>query len=153
MLHQYDDRDRVVNDYVFSEHHSSVGLSKSDQRLQHTDGFSVLCQCRAATQVAEIGLENHLSLLSANWFNVALHKNYVFGQFVNRPLHSYLIFLLVSTECKFEVCLSQIILSALLVDQNEDKIETGQQTTGYSSILIVVVPIVPLLAFRRIRDS
>jgi len=50
VFHEYDDINRVKYFNVLPEHQTRVSFRKSDQRLEHTNGFPVFCESCAASQ-------------------------------------------------------------------------------------------------------
>ena len=154
MFHQDYDRDSIIYNDVFSEHHSGMCFTQSDQRLKHSDCLPVLCQGCTPTKVWEIGLENHLCFFCANWLDISLNKYYVFCKLVNWPFNlNFIILLFIPCKRQFEVGWSKIIVSILLVNQDEYQVESTQKWWGNSSILITIVSIVPLLGLTWISSS
>ena len=84
-LHEDDDVDGVEDLDVFAEHEARVGLGEADQRFEHADGFAVFGERGPPAQVGEVGLEDHLRLLSTNRLYIPLHKYDILHQFIRRP--------------------------------------------------------------------
>lgn len=89
---------------------------ETDQRLEHTDGLSILTESASVSQVGEISLQYHFGLLTANWIYISLDIDYVLREFVGIPQFGIsLLIVLLSRNGQFEVCLGFVDLCILLV--------------------------------------
>ena len=131
-----------------------MSFCKSDKRFKHSYCLSIFWQGCSTTQIREVSLKDHFGFLCAHRVYISLDKNNIFGELINRPFYSYLIiFLFVSWKSEFKVCLSQVVVSVLLVNHNKNQIKSRQKRRSNTSVLVWIISVVPLLSLAWVSSG